>query len=146
MKKLLAVFVVVVVATAFTVFAGDKCCPAGAVEKAATDASYSADKATAKADCVACAGCKAAGTVCEKCAAKRHIISVKDGKAQCCDCKKDCKCTVKEGDTKCSCGKDVKTCDLKGKFVCDCPDGCKCMKISDKAGKCDCGKELKEVK
>ncbi len=133
-----------VVATAITVSAEEaaKCCSAD-VAKAGGCA---VAKMGAKADCVACAGCKESGKVCEKCAAKCHMISIKDGKATCCGCAKDCKCTVKEGDTKCSCGKEIKTCDLKGKFVCDCGLDCKCKKISDKAGKCECGKDYKEVK
>jgi hypothetical protein len=145
MKKLIMALMAVVVATAFTVSAQEsavKCCPK---DKAAAGGCVVA-KGEAKANCVACAGCKEKGTVCEKCAAKCHLISIKDGKSQCCACKKDCKCTVKEGEAKCSCGKEIKTCDLKGKFVCDCAVGCKCKKISDKAGKCDCGKDYQEVK
>ena len=33
-----------------------------------------------------------------------------------------------------------------GKFACACPPACECDAISQKAGKCPCGKEMKEVK
>ena len=33
-----------------------------------------------------------------------------------------------------------------GKFACACPPACECGSISQKAGKCSCGKEMKEVK
>lgn len=70
------------------------------------------------------------------------ILAVKDGVAQTCACKADCKCTVKADDpTKCSCGKDVVKVALKGKFVCE-----KCCVVADKAGKCVCGTDLQEVK
>jgi len=69
-------------------------------------------------------------------------LAIKDGKALCCPCAAECKCTLKEGDaTKCSCDKEIKTCDLKGKFVCE-----KCAVVSDKEGKCPkCEADLKKV-
>jgi hypothetical protein len=144
MKKILTAAMAVAVACAFAARAED------AVKEAPA-------KAESKPACAACpmAGAKAdaegkEAAVCPatkaKCAMTCHVLSIKDGKALCCACPKDCKCTVKEGETKCSCGKDVKTCDLKGMFVCDCAAGCTCNQISDKAGKCGCGKDYKEVK
>jgi hypothetical protein len=118
---------VAVVVGAFTLsaYAGSACCAATAK-----------DAAKAKMEC------KADGKACASADAKCQILSVKDGKATCCGCEKGCKsCTVKEGETKCSCGKDVKSCDLKGKFVCS-----PCKTIAVKAGKCACGAELAEVK
>jgi hypothetical protein len=32
-----------------------------------------------------------------------------------------------------------------GLYVCDCPASCKCNTISDKPGKCGCGKEMKKL-
>ena len=32
-----------------------------------------------------------------------------------------------------------------GLYVCDCPPACKCNTISDKPGKCACGKEMKKL-
>ncbi len=142
MKKVLLMALVVAVAAVFTVRAEDA---------AATPA-----KAEVKAACTSCAGCKATkdcaackegGGMCATCMGKKcHVLAIKDGKVQCCPCPKDCKCTVKEGETKCSCGKDVKTVDLKGKFVCGCAAGCSCNQISAKPGKCGCGKDMTEVK
>jgi len=77
-----------------------------------------------------------------------ETISSKEGQ---CDCKKPLvKATVtKVGDGKASFKlegqekeKEFKT---AGLYVCDCPDGCKCNTISDKPGKCGCGKEMKKL-
>ena len=140
MKKVLLMAMVVAVAAVFTVRAEDAA--ASAPAKPEAKAACAATKG-----CPACAACKETGGVCAKCMTKKcHVLAIKDGKAQCCACPKDCKCTVKEGETKCSCGKDVMTCDLKGKYVCGCAAGCTCNQISSKPGKCGCGKEMKEVK
>jgi hypothetical protein len=113
-----------------------------------------AEAAKAAPCCFACKMCKTMATEpgkCPKCnmdMAKMHVLKVKDGKAYCCPCGADCTCTLKEGSDmkQCSCGKDVVAVNLKGKFVCGCEPECKCNTISDKAGKCGCGKEMKEVK
>jgi hypothetical protein len=34
---------------------------------------------------------------------------------------------------------------LKGKYVCACGPDCQCGAISDKPGKCGCGKEMKQI-
>ena len=108
-----------------------------------------ADEAAAPKPEAKAAGCPACtkDAKCAKCAgdiSKMHVLAVKDGVATLCGCASDCKCTVKADDaTKCSCGKDIVKCSLKGKFVC--ADG-KCLTIADKAGKCACGKDLVEVK
>jgi hypothetical protein len=72
-------------------------------------------------------------------------------KAGDCDCKKPLvKATVSkveegkawfklEGQEK---EKEFKT---AGLYVCDCPAACKCNTISDKPGKCGCGKEMKKI-
>jgi hypothetical protein len=88
------------------------------------------------------AKCPAAGAKCAMADKPAKCLAIKDGKALCCPCAADCKCTLKEGDaTKCSCDKEVKTCDLKGKFVCE-----HCTVVSDKEGKCPkCGADLKKV-
>jgi hypothetical protein len=86
-----------------------------------------------------------------------------------CGCGEGCPCETiarKEGG-KCSCGKalvegkvvkveegkaivaiDGKERAFKttGKYVCPCGEMCPCDTISQKPGKCGCGKELKEVK
>jgi hypothetical protein len=85
---------------------------------------------------------KCAGACCPK-DTSMHVVAIKDGQASCCACKAACKCTMKADDpAKCSCGKDLKKCDLKGKFVCT-----KCNVIADQAGKCaKCNGDLTEVK
>jgi hypothetical protein len=140
MTRALWMAMAVVVASAFTMRAEEPV--AAAPAKPEAKAACAVTKG-----CPACAACKDAGSVCAACMTRKcHVLAVKDGKAQCCACPKDCKCTVKEGDTKCSCGKDVQSCDLKGKFVCDCGADCTCNRIAAKPGKCGCGKEMKEVK
>lgn len=75
-------------------------------------------------------------------------ISSKEGQ---CGCKKDLvKATVtKLGDGKAwfklegqEKEKEFKT---AGLYVCGCGPGCKCNTISNKPGKCDCGKEMKKL-
>ena len=75
--------------------------------------------------------------------ASGKVLSIKDGKAVSCACAADCKCTVSaDNPAKCSCGKDIKSESVVGKFVCE-----TCKTIADKAGKCaTCGKDLVEVK
>ena len=85
-----------------------------------------------------------------------------------CGCGDGCDCgslAKKEG--QCSCGKDlIKTSVTKiekglvyykldgkelsapqtGKYACGCGDGCNCGSISQKPGKCGCGKDMVKVK
>jgi hypothetical protein len=85
-----------------------------------------------------------------------------------CSCGAGCDCgslAKKEG--KCGCGKDlVKTtvtkvdkdkvyykldgkemsAPIKGKYACGCGEGCNCGSISQKPGKCGCGKDMVKVK
>jgi len=85
-----------------------------------------------------------------------------------CSCGESCKCgtlAMKEGE--CSCGKPlVKTtvtrvekgkafytvdgkelsAPQQGKYMCGCGEGCKCGFISQKEGKCGCGKNMVKVK
>jgi hypothetical protein len=85
-----------------------------------------------------------------------------------CGCGAGCDClTVARKEGKCSCGnKLVKTtvakveadkivADVKGKelsfstkakYACACGEACNCGTISQKPGKCACGKDMKEVK
>lgn len=47
---------------------------------------------------------------CAKCGmalVKMHVLSCVDGMVTLCPCKAKCKCTIKDGDAKCSCGNDV---------------------------------------
>jgi hypothetical protein len=85
-----------------------------------------------------------------------------------CGCGAGCDCgslAKKEG--KCGCGKElVKTtvtkiekdkvyyklegkelsAPIKGKYACGCGDGCNCGSVSQKPGKCGCGKEMVKAK
>ncbi|HIJ97334.1 MAG TPA: hypothetical protein HPP94_16685 [Desulfuromonadales bacterium] len=85
-----------------------------------------------------------------------------------CGCGEGCKCgslATKEG--KCGCGKDLVkatvskvekgkvfysvdgkeiSAPLQGKFGCGCGDGCNCGSVSQKGGKCGCGKDMVKVK
>ena len=87
-----------------------------------------------------------------------------------CNCGADCPCnTMSRMPGKCTCGKDmVKAKVIKveegkvmlkadswdkersfkttGKYACACGPDCKCDTISQNAGKCTCGKEMKKVK
>ncbi len=85
-----------------------------------------------------------------------------------CSCGESCKCgTLAHKEGNCGCGqKLVKTVVTKvekgkvyymldgkelsapqqGKFMCGCGDGCDCGFISQKAGKCGCGKDMIKVK
>jgi hypothetical protein len=85
-----------------------------------------------------------------------------------CGCGESCDCgSISNKEGKCGCGKDmVKTTVDKvengkvfykldgkelsapatGKFACGCGDGCNCGSISQKAGKCGCGKDMVKVK
>ena len=68
-----------------------------------------------------------------------HCLAIKDGKALCCACGGECKCTLAEDGKTCTCGKPVVTCDLAGKFCCE-----KCCQVSAKEGKCPtCGGDMK---
>jgi hypothetical protein len=85
-----------------------------------------------------------------------------------CGCGEGCPCkTMARKEGKCSCGKElvkgvvsnddgdklvvtVGGKDLnfpsKAKFTCACGEGCNCGTVSQKPGKCTCGKEMMEVK
>ena len=84
-----------------------------------------------------------------------------------CSCGAGCDCgTISRKAGKCSCSKDLvkstvtKVADGKvyymvggkelsaptaGKYACSCGSGCDCTTISQKPGKCSCGKEMKKV-
>lgn len=84
-----------------------------------------------------------------------------------CACGEGCDCkTMSRKEGKCSCGKalgkgvitsiegDKAMVQLgekeipfttKAKYTCDCGETCKCDTISQKPGKCSCGKEMKKV-
>jgi len=84
-----------------------------------------------------------------------------------CACGEGCDCkTMSRKEGKCSCGKalgkgvitsmdgDKAMVNLAGKdlsfttkakYVCDCGETCNCDTISQKPGKCSCGKEMKKV-
>jgi hypothetical protein len=105
------------------------------------------------ATCYSCDKCHMMAMAAGKCAmcgeemTGKHILAVKDGKAMLCTCGADCKCTLKGDDmTKCGCGKPIASVSLKGKYMCACGADCpKCHTISDKAGKCECGMDMKLV-
>jgi hypothetical protein len=85
-----------------------------------------------------------------------------------CNCGEKCPCeTMGKKAGKCSCGKEMtkvsvtkveedkatfmldgkeRAMKTTGKFACACGAKCDCDFISQKAGKCSCGKEMKEVK
>ncbi len=85
-----------------------------------------------------------------------------------CSCGASCKCgTLAKKEGECGCGqKLVKTtitkvekgkvyynlegkelsAPQKGKFMCGCGEGCDCGFVSQKAGKCGCGKDMVKVK
>lgn len=110
----------------------------------------------------------AAGLVCADKGAKGMFSAKAGDEIYVCGCGEACKCStlgLKEG--KCSCGKDmVKTTVTKveegkvfykvgdkelsalqkGKFMCGCGEACKCGYVSQKEGKCGCGKDMVKVK
>ena len=85
-----------------------------------------------------------------------------------CACGPDCNCgSMARKDAKCTCNKPMakatiakvegdkatvtvngkeQAFSLKAKYACACGDGCDCGYISQKPGKCGCGKPMKEVK
>jgi hypothetical protein len=77
-----------------------------------------------------------------------QTISSKEGQ---CDCKKD---LVKATVTRVEDGKawfkaegwdKEKEFETAGRYICGCGPDCKCNTISDKPGKCGCGKEMKKI-
>jgi len=84
-----------------------------------------------------------------------------------CACGAGCDClTMSRKDGKCSCNKKLAkttvdkveagkifvkvdgkelTFPVKAKYACACGDGCTCGTVSQKAGKCSCGTEMKKV-
>ena len=83
-----------------------------------------------------------------------------------CNCGEACACdTISKAAGNCACGKPLvqtkvtkvekgkiyvegqtKAFKSVGKYVCACGSKCKCKTISQKPGKCGCGKEMKKVK
>ena len=85
-----------------------------------------------------------------------------------CGCGEGCECgSLAKKEDKCGCGKElVKTtvtkiekdrvyykldgkelsAPLTGKYACGCGDGCNCGSVSQKPGKCGCGKEMVKAK
>jgi len=85
-----------------------------------------------------------------------------------CGCGAGCKCgSMANTEAKCGCGKDMVQATVtkvekgkvfykvggdelsapaQGKYACGCGEGCNCGAISQKPGKCGCGKDLIEVK
>ena len=85
-----------------------------------------------------------------------------------CNCGADCPCSsVATKESNCSCGKAMtrgkvtkvedgtavvrigtkeQTFGTAGKFACACGQGCDCGAISQSAGKCACGRPMREVK
>jgi len=124
------------------------CLGIAAFSVTAEEAAGTAKKACKMQSVFACPACKGmaavAGTCtkCEKTMAEKHVLGVKDGEAMVCDCPATCTCNAAGiKDDKCGCGKPVMKMSTKG--MCVCPNGC--PKVSDKTGKCPCGKELKKV-
>ena len=102
-------------------------------------------------------------------AAEREKMELKVGdEVYACACGAGCPCdSLSRKDSECTCNKpmvkakvtkvaagkatllvngeerDFKT---AGKYACACPPACECGSISQKAGKCTCGKDMKEVK
>jgi hypothetical protein len=102
-------------------------------------------------------------------AAEREKMELKAGdEVFACACGAGCPCdTLSQREGKCSCDKPMVKAKVTkveegkatlnvngedrafktvGKFACACPPACECGSISQKAGKCSCGKEMKEVK
>jgi molybdopterin-binding protein len=102
-------------------------------------------------------------------AAEREKMELKVGdEVYACACGAGCPCdTLSRKDGVCSCNKpmvkakvtkveegkatllvnsEARAFKTTGKFACACPPACECGTISQKAGKCPCGKEMKEVK
>ena len=85
-----------------------------------------------------------------------------------CNCPTECCETISSKEGECGCSKPLvkatvtriengkayfkaegwqkeKVFQTAGLYVCDCPAGCKCNAISDKPGKCGCGKEMRKL-
>lgn len=99
--------------------------------------------------CYACPKCEQVALApgkCSKCGADMapmHLLGVKDGNAYLCTCGAECKCKMPAEGMKCGCGKDIVKVSLKGKYVCSGNE--QCPTISERPGKCACGKDLKLV-
>ena len=131
MKKLMAGLVVLSFACVITVFAEE-----AAVEKAAAPAKEAVAKVAPSTVyvCAKCDTCAMKEGKCAKCGAdmaKMNVVSVKDGTAMVAAPGAEAKDAVKVS--------------LKGMYVCGCGADCKCNVISDKEGKCGCGKDMKKV-
>lgn len=78
-----------------------------------------------------------------------HVIKTEGNEAILCQCHEGCRCAGLNPDdpTKCACGNPVKRVNLKGTgiYFCNCGGSCLCNTVSDKAGKCKCGMDLKKV-
>lgn len=102
-------------------------------------------------------------------AVEKGMITLKAGdEVKVCGCGAGCPCeTISRKDGKCTCGKDLVNAKVTrvekgkmyvmvngkeqafkttGKFQCACGPKCDCDTISQKPGKCTCGKALEEVK
>ncbi len=104
------------------------------------------------------------------CLAGKEVMNFKVGdEVYACNCGEGCNCnTLSLASGKCSCGNDLVKARVTsisdgkamlmaegwaaerpfltvGKYACDCPPGCKCDTISQKPGKCACGKEMKKM-
>ena len=125
------------------------CCSKCGKDSAKPMAMGMAEPMHKEAACYACTMCKEMALQpgkCPKCGADMaamHVLAVKDDTAFLCACGADCKCTMPAEGMKCSCGKDITKVSLKGKYICS--GGGMCPTISDKPGKCPCGKDLKMV-
>jgi hypothetical protein len=72
-----------------------------------------------------------------------HLLHIEGATAYYCTCGKDCKCTLGEDKSQCTCGKEIQKVDISGKYYCKRCDSA----ISDKPGKCPgCGDELTQAK
>lgn len=77
-----------------------------------------------------------------------HVLKIEGNEAILCQCGEGCKCGGLDAKdpTKCLCGTSVKRVSLEGTDInfCNCGGSCHCNYVSDKAGKCQCGMELKK--
>ncbi|MCU0305031.1 MAG: hypothetical protein MUC56_13350 [Thermoanaerobaculales bacterium] len=74
-----------------------------------------------------------------------RMLMIDGSVASLCTCGPDCKCEIGDDPSTCGCGKEMKKVDLAGTgiYYCNCGGSCKCNYVSDQAGRCACGMELK---
>ena len=73
-----------------------------------------------------------------------HPLKIEEGSVLACSCGAKCTCTADASDAaKCGCGKPIRKASLNGSglYYCGCGGSC-CATVSEKPGKCKCGKEL----